>query len=158
MLQQVAAIDVAKASGKVCIRAPQGRWRSQQDVEAATGTVTELAAQLMELGIEKRCLSAANCPPWNASAKSLGVGPTAAQIILAEIGLDMSQFPTTAHSCRGRNCVRVPPSPGPSPVWQDLQGQPLPEGRARSVRALRPRPKTDTFLGERYRRIVKRQG
>ena len=42
------------------------------------------------------------------------------------------------------------------PRRQDRQGQPLPERRAR--RGRRRSRKTDTFLGERYRRIVKRRG
>ena len=42
------------------------------------------------------------------------------------------------------------------PWWQDRQGQPLPQGHAR--RAAAAAAKTNTFLGERYRRIVKRRG
>lgn len=55
VLEQVAAIDVAKAFGKVCVRTPQGNRRVSKvwDAEATTGTVTELADQLMELGVEK---------------------------------------------------------------------------------------------------------
>jgi len=46
-----------------------------------------------------------------------GIGQTGAQIILAEIGLDMTQFPTAGHLgppgtwCRGRNCARAQSSP-----------------------------------------------
>ena len=40
---------------------------------------------------------------------------------------------------------------------QDRQGQPLPEA-ASSAEAATAAPKTDTFLGERYRRLVKRSG
>ncbi len=55
MIERVAAIDVAKASGKVCVRTPRERRRVSKvwDVAATTGTVTELADQLTELGIEK---------------------------------------------------------------------------------------------------------
>src|SRR5262245_21589951 len=58
LIERVAAIDVAKASGKVCVRIPrpgdQGRRVSRvHDVEATTAAVTELAGQLMNLGIEK---------------------------------------------------------------------------------------------------------
>ena len=51
-----AAIDVAKAAGKVCVRLPgkSGRRFSRVwDVPARTGAITELAEQLVELGIEK---------------------------------------------------------------------------------------------------------
>ena len=55
VLERVAAIDVAKAFGKVCVRTPQGNRRVSKvwDAEATTGTVTELADHLVELGVEK---------------------------------------------------------------------------------------------------------
>jgi transposase len=56
VIERVAAIDVAKAAGKVCVRLPgkSGRRFSRVwDVSARTGPVAELAEQLLELGIEK---------------------------------------------------------------------------------------------------------
>ena len=55
VIERVCAIDVAKASGKVCVRMPRGRRRVSTvwDVPAMTCAVTELAEQLVELGIEK---------------------------------------------------------------------------------------------------------
>jgi transposase len=56
VIERVAAIDVAKAAGKVCVRLPgkTGRRFSRVwDVPARTGAVTELGEQLLELGIEK---------------------------------------------------------------------------------------------------------
>jgi transposase len=56
VIERVAAIDVAKAAGKVCVRLPgkSGRRFSRVwDVPARTGAVTELAEQLIESGIEK---------------------------------------------------------------------------------------------------------
>lgn len=56
VVERVAAIDVAKAAGKVCVRLPgkSGRRFSRVwDVSARTGPVTELGEQLVELGIEK---------------------------------------------------------------------------------------------------------
>jgi hypothetical protein len=56
VIERVAAIDVAKASGKVCVRLPgaDGRRLSRVwDVAATTAAVTELGDQLLELGIEK---------------------------------------------------------------------------------------------------------
>ena len=57
VIERVAAIDVAKAAGKVCVRAARkdavdgsagcGMWRPR------TGAVSELAEQLIESGIEK---------------------------------------------------------------------------------------------------------
>ena len=56
LVTRVAAIDVAKASGKVCVRLPghAGRRVSRVwDVAATSGAVTELAEQLVGQGIEK---------------------------------------------------------------------------------------------------------
>ena len=56
LVARVAAIDVAKASGKVCVRLPNkdGRRVSRVwDVAATSGGVTELAEHLVEQGIEK---------------------------------------------------------------------------------------------------------
>jgi transposase len=56
VIERVAAIDVAKATGKVCVRLPgkSGRRFSRVwDVPARTGAIGELAEQLIEAGIEK---------------------------------------------------------------------------------------------------------
>jgi transposase len=56
VIERVAAIDVAKAAGKVCVRLPgkSGRRFSRVwDVPARTGAITELGGQLLDLGIEK---------------------------------------------------------------------------------------------------------
>jgi len=56
VMERAAAIDVAKAFGKVCVRLPgkSGRRFSRVwDVPARTGAITELAEQLVELRIEK---------------------------------------------------------------------------------------------------------
>jgi transposase len=55
VIERVCAIDVAKASGTVCVRTPRERRRVSKvwDVEATTGAVTDLADQLTELGVEK---------------------------------------------------------------------------------------------------------
>ena len=55
VMERVCAIDVAKASGVVCVRLPRERRRVSKvwDVAATTGAVSDLAAQLMELDVEK---------------------------------------------------------------------------------------------------------
>ncbi|WP_234806286.1 IS110 family transposase [Mycolicibacterium celeriflavum] len=56
VIERVAAIDVAKATGKVCVRLPgkTGRRFSRVwDLPARTGAITELGDQLTDLGIEK---------------------------------------------------------------------------------------------------------
>ena len=55
VIERVCAVDVAKASGTVCVRTPRERRRVSKvwDVQATTGAVTDLADQLIELGVEK---------------------------------------------------------------------------------------------------------
>jgi hypothetical protein len=55
VMERVCAVDVAKASGTVCVRIPRELRRVSKvwDVEATTGAVGDLADQLMDLGVEK---------------------------------------------------------------------------------------------------------
>jgi len=86
-----------------------------------------------------------------------GIGRDAAQAVIAEVGLDMSRFPT----------------PGRLVSWAKLSPQTIQSGtKNRSGHTGKGNPylrgvlgaaaaaaaRTDTFLGERYRRLVKRRG
>jgi transposase len=55
LLQRVGAIDVAKASGKVCVRLPgrQRRITKVFDLAATTNAIMNLADELVEMGIER---------------------------------------------------------------------------------------------------------
>ncbi|MGI5141594.1 MULTISPECIES: IS110 family transposase [unclassified Streptomyces] len=86
-----------------------------------------------------------------------GVGPTAAQIILAEIGADMSRFPTPEHLVSwAKLCPRTTQSGTKNTAGPTGKGNPWLKGALGEAASAAAR--TDTFLGARYRRIVKRRG
>src|SRR6185312_14563203 len=90
-----------------------------------------------------------------------GISPGLAQIILAEIGLDMSRFPTAAHLVSwAKLCPRTIQSGAIQHSGKTGRGNPYLNralGQAAAAAAAAA-AKTNTFLGERYRRIVKRRG
>ena len=86
-----------------------------------------------------------------------GIGREAAQAIVAEVGLHMSVFPTPAHLVSwAKISPRTFQSGGRSRAGRTGKGNPYLKGILGEAAAAAG--KTDTFLGERYRRIVKRRG
>jgi transposase len=86
-----------------------------------------------------------------------GIGPDAAQTVIAEIGLDMTRFPTAAHLVSWAKLSPRTIQSGPrSHGGRTGKGNPYLKGVLGEAAAAAAR--TDTFLGERYRRIVKRRG
>lgn len=86
-----------------------------------------------------------------------GVGRVVAQIVISELGIDMSRFPSDSHAAS----------------WAGLApGKNESAGRNQSARTLKANrylrsglieaahavAKTDTYLGEKYRRIARRRG
>jgi len=87
-----------------------------------------------------------------------GVGQIAARVIIAEVGVDMSRFPTPAHLA---SWARFAPGVKESAGRKKGTGNTGHGNRyLASVlgEAAISAAKTDTFLGERYRRIARRRG
>jgi transposase len=87
-----------------------------------------------------------------------GIGPVAAAIILAEIGVDMSRFPTAGHLC---SWARFSPGINSSAGKTKGNGS-TGHGNRYLARVLGEAAvgtgRTATFLGERYRRLARRRG
>lgn len=96
-------------------------------------------------------------PPLARLDEVPGINLVAAQAIIAEIGLDMGQFPTAGHLVSWARIAPRTVQSGP----RTTSGKP---GKAnRYLRGVLGEvaagaARTDTFLGERYRRLARRRG
>jgi transposase len=86
-----------------------------------------------------------------------GVGVRSAQEIIAEIGVNMAAFPTAGHLVSWAKFAPIAnQSAGKTKTAATGKGNPWLAGTlGESVAAL---ARTDTFLGDRYRRLVRRRG
>jgi transposase len=120
-------------------------------VDAISADITELDAKIEEM-----------IAPFAAAAERLdeipGIGRIAAAIIIGEVGLDMGRFPTAAHLASWAKFA-----PGVKESAGKKKGRSSTgHGNSYLARILGEAAiaasKTDTFLGERYRRIARRRG
>jgi transposase len=87
-----------------------------------------------------------------------GINAETAQLIIGEIGLDMSRFATPAHLVSwARLCPRTIQSGTSLSAGKAGKGNPYLKGALGMAAAAAARGK-GTFLSERYRRLVKRRG
>src|SRR5215211_4013697 len=120
-------------------------------VDALDADLAELDAKLAEL-----------IAPLAGAVERLdeipGVGQTAARLLIAEIGADMTRFPTAGHLV---SWAKFAPGVKESAGKRKGSGS-TGHGNPYLARVLGEAAvaasKTDTFLGERYRRIARRRG
>lgn len=96
------------------------------------------AAQPADTAIAARCEADTAVLSAQARLDEIpGVGPHSAQVILAEIGLDMNRFPTAGHLVSWAKLSPRRFSPAGAARRAHRQGKPVSEGRARRGRQCR---------------------
>jgi transposase len=171
----LAALIAGERDPKVLAQFARTRMRGKISVleEAFTGRFTDHHAFLLTKMLRRIDLVSADIADLDARIEAEiapfadavarldqipGVGATAAAVIIAEIGIDMSRFPTAGHltswakfsptvkESAGRNKSNGATGHGNRYLARVLGEAAVSAGR------------TDTFLGERYRRIARRRG
>ena len=87
-----------------------------------------------------------------------GIGPVAAAAIIAEIGVDMSRFPTAGHLCSWAKFAPGINSSAGKTKRSASSGHGSPYLARVLGEAAVGTSKTNTFLAARYRRIARRRG
>ncbi|MFI7232485.1 IS110 family transposase [Nonomuraea angiospora] len=87
-----------------------------------------------------------------------GIGRTAASLILSEIGLDMTRFPTAGHLASWARFAPTTKESAGRKKGRSATGHGNPYLARVLGEAAVSAGKTNTFLGERYRRIARRRG
>jgi transposase len=127
-------------------------------LQTMLGRIDQASADIAELDRKIE----AEIAPFAAAADRLdevtGVGRVAAQVIIAEIGIDMGRFPTAGHLVSwARFAPGVKESAGKR-KGKATTGHGNPYLARVLGEAAVAAGRTNTFLGERYRRIARRRG
>ncbi|HVS69366.1 MAG TPA: IS110 family transposase [Mycobacteriales bacterium] len=171
----LAALIAGQRDPQVLAEMARGRMRGKRSmlIEAFTGRFTDHHAYLLTKMLRRIDMVSvdiadlderieAEIAPFADAVARLdeipGVGATAAAVIIAEIGIDMSRFPTAGHLA---SWAKFSPSVKESAGRNKGNGA-TGHGNRYLARVLGEAAvsagRTDTFLGERYRRIARRRG
>jgi transposase len=132
--------------------------RLSAKIELLTARINELVADIpAAAGPPSGGAGGGGLPVLARLDEVTGVGLPGAQAIVAEIGLDMAQFPTADHLVSWAKLSPRATQSGPR-----SSSGPTGKGnrylKAALSEAAMVAARTNTFLGERYRRIAKRRG
>jgi transposase len=157
LLDQIDALTVQIATLTTRIERLLAAMPNAQPTKTGHGDSTDSCPVTVDPDLAARCADAALLSAVARLDEIPGIGPHGAQVILAEIGLDMTRFPTAGHLVSwAKLCPRTIQSGPVQRGGKTGKGNPYLKGALGEAAAAAA--KTNTFLGQRYRRIVKRRG
>jgi transposase len=171
----LAALVAGERDPKVLAQLARTRLRAKLDplVEAFTGFFTDqhafllakvlgrvdaLDADLAELDAKIQELIAGFAGAVDRLDEVPGVGQTAAQLLVAELGVDMTRFPTAGHLVSWAKFAPGVKESAGKPKGSGSTGHGNPYLARVLGEVAVAASKTNTFVGERYRRIARRRG
>jgi hypothetical protein len=173
--EMMAALIAGERDPRVLAQLARGRMRGKLGElrEAFTGFFTDHHAMLLAKMLSRIDGLSADIADLEAAIEEMvapfaqtlrrlddipGLGHTAAAVVVAEIGLDMTRFPTAAHLA---SWAKFAPGVKESAGKKKGKGS-TGHGNRYLAKVLGEAAvatgRTDTFLGERYRRLARRRG